>query len=101
LILPDDYNLDKDDDLFYKSDRMWLVTLLVNDVEDPFTFLEDVVNKLKNEMLVLEIAHDLDRILQADLIVFICENKIKVFNYTSDFLNDDQVRKVWKTDDRI
>jgi energy-coupling factor transporter ATP-binding protein EcfA2 len=75
-------------------------TLNMNDYKN-LLVLEDVVNKLKNEMLVLEIAHDLDRILQADLIVFICENKIKVFNYTSDFLNDDQVRKVWKTDDRI
>jgi len=75
-------------------------TLNMNDYKN-LLVLEDVVNRLKNEMLVLEIAHDLDRILQADLIVFICENKIKVFNYTSDFLNDDQVRKVWKTDDRI
>lgn len=27
---------------FYKSDRLWWITLLVNKVEDPFTFLDDV-----------------------------------------------------------
>ncbi len=27
---------------FYKSDRLWWITLLVNQVEDPFTFLDDV-----------------------------------------------------------
>lgn len=27
---------------FYGSDRLWWITLLVNEVEDPFTFLDDV-----------------------------------------------------------
>jgi hypothetical protein len=29
--------------IFYGSDRLWWITLIVNDVEDPFTFLDDVV----------------------------------------------------------
>jgi hypothetical protein len=27
---------------FYKSDRLWWITLLINEVEDPFSFLDDV-----------------------------------------------------------
>lgn len=27
---------------FYGSDRLWWVTLLINEVEDPFSFLDDV-----------------------------------------------------------
>ena len=75
-------------------------TLNMNDYKN-LLVLEDVVNKLKNELLVLEIAHDLDRILQADLIVFINNNEVKVFNSSSDFLNNSEVKKVWKTDGRI
>jgi hypothetical protein len=45
---------------FYGSDRLWWITLLVNQVEDPFTFLDDVtihgmnggvINILKKEYI--------------------------------------------------
>jgi hypothetical protein len=36
----------------YKTDRLWWVTLIVNDVEDPFTFLDDVVKKNLNNGLI-------------------------------------------------
>jgi hypothetical protein len=34
--------------VFYGSDRLWWITLLVNEIEDPFTFLDDVVVHGKN-----------------------------------------------------
>jgi len=45
-------SLEKIAKVFYKSDRLWWVTLLVNDVEDPFTFLDDVVHKNVNKGLI-------------------------------------------------
>lgn len=45
-------SLEKLAKVFYKSDRLWWVTLLVNDVEDPFTFLDDVVHKNVNNGLI-------------------------------------------------
>jgi hypothetical protein len=44
----EDDSLEKLAKYFYKSDRLWWVTLLVNDVEDPFTFLDDVIHKNVN-----------------------------------------------------
>lgn len=38
--------------IFYQSDRLWWVTLLVNDVEDPFIFLDDVIHKNVNNGLI-------------------------------------------------
>jgi hypothetical protein len=29
---------------FYQSDRLWWITLLVNNVEDPFLFIDDTIN---------------------------------------------------------
>lgn len=34
--------------VFYGSDRLWWITLIVNGVEDPFTFLDDVTIHGKN-----------------------------------------------------
>lgn len=45
-------SLEKLAKVFYKSDRLWWITLLVNDVEDPFTFLDDVVHKNVNKGLI-------------------------------------------------
>ena len=30
--------------VFYQSDRLWWVTLIVNNVEDPFTYIDDTIN---------------------------------------------------------
>lgn len=45
-------SLEKLAKVFYKSDRLWWITLIVNDVEDPFTFLDDVVHKNVNNGLI-------------------------------------------------
>ena len=45
-------SLEKLAKVFYKSDRLWWITLLVNDVEDPFTFLDDVIHKNVNKGLI-------------------------------------------------
>lgn len=51
--------------VFYNSDRLWWITLMVNNVEDPFTFLDDVVNKnLQGGLInILKIAYISDIIL--------------------------------------
>jgi hypothetical protein len=33
---------------YYGADRLWWLTLIINDVEDPFTFLDDVINNRRN-----------------------------------------------------
>jgi hypothetical protein len=38
--------------LFYQSDRLWWITLIVNNVEDPYTFIDDVVNKKLNNGVI-------------------------------------------------
>jgi hypothetical protein len=38
--------------LFYQSDRLWWITLIVNNVEDPFTYIDDVVNKNLNNGVI-------------------------------------------------
>lgn len=52
--------------VFYKSDRLWWVTLMINDVEDPFTFLDDIVHKNYNNgtINILKIAYITDLIYE-------------------------------------
>ena len=38
--------------VFYQSSRLWWITLMVNDVEDPFIFLDNVVHKNENGGLI-------------------------------------------------
>lgn len=63
--------------IFYKSDRMWWVTLLVNDVEDPFTFLNDVVHKNVNggTINILKIAYIPDLIYEMKRVKAINDEK--------------------------
>lgn len=75
-------------------------TLNMNDYKN-LLVLEEVVDQLKNELLVLEIAHDLDRILQAEMIIFINKQKVCIFNSREEFLCNNEVQKVWKINDKI
>ena len=63
--------------VFYKSDRLWWITLLVNNVEDPFTFLDDVVHKNLNNgtINILKLAYISDIIFEMKRIKAINDEK--------------------------
>jgi hypothetical protein len=63
--------------VFYKSDRLWWVTLMINDVEDPFTFLDDVVHKNYNNgtINILKIAYITDLIYEMKRVKAINDEK--------------------------
>lgn len=79
----EDDTLEKLAKVFYKSDRLWWVTLLVNDVEDPFTFLDDVIHKNLNNGIIniLKYAYISDLVFEMKRVKAINDEKNDKENY--------------------